>query len=35
MKSILLKKALRQTFNIKKGWETIATPLPIRNGEEQ
>ena len=35
MKSILLKKALRQRLGIKKGWGTVMIPIEKRTGEEQ
>jgi len=35
MKSILLKRALRQRFNIKSGWGTVGVPLPLESEEEE
>ena len=35
MKSLLFKRALRQTFGIKKGWGTVGLPIPVSESEEE
>jgi len=35
MKSILLKRALRQRFGIKNGWGTVCVPLTGDESEEE